>query len=107
MKKEAKSYKENFEKSDIYKAGLTIDAVVTKVNDTDINCLQDLYNVLVANVKGEKMNIYLEGSSEAITVKPYSASILKASANLVSLFTFIKYISPVIVKKLIRIFELL
>ena len=79
---EAKNYESSFTKLDAYGAGLRINDVIVKVDDTPINCLQDLYLVLMANTKGSKMNIYVEGREEAITVKPYSQSILKASANL-------------------------
>ena len=77
-----KTYEEGFNKAAIHKAGLNLGDVIVKVDDTDINCLQDLYNVLMANAKGNKMKIYVEGRDEAITVSPYSQSILKASANL-------------------------
>ena len=79
---EAKEYEASFAKSSIYEAGLRLNDVIVKVDNTEIHCLQDLYNVLMANTKGDKMNIYVEGKEEAITVKPYSQSILKASANL-------------------------
>lgn len=79
---EAKNYESSFAKVDAYGAGLRINDVIVKVDDTPINCLQDLYLVLMANTKGSKMNIYVEGKEDPITVKPYSQSILKASANL-------------------------
>ena len=79
---EAKNYATNFEKSSVYEAGLRLNDVIVKVDNTNITCLQDLYNVFMANTKGQKMNIYVDGKEEAITVKPYSQSILKASANL-------------------------
>ena len=79
---EAKSYASSFEKASIYQAGLRLNDVIIRVDTTDINCLQDLYNVLSANTKGDKMNIYVAGRDDAITIKPYSQSILKASANL-------------------------
>lgn len=79
---DAKTYEENFKKAAIYTAGLRLDDVIVKIDETEIHCLQDLYNVLVANTKGNKMKVYVEGKEEAITVSPYSQSILKASANL-------------------------
>lgn len=79
---EAKSYEESFAKADVYKAGLRLDQKIVKVDDTEIHCLQDLYNVFIANEKGNKMKIYVDSEANPIEVKPYSKSILKASANL-------------------------
>ena len=80
--KSASEYVKSFENIDAYKAGLRIDHIIVKVDDTDITCLQDLYNVFINNIKGDEMKIYVDGQDEAIVVKPYSQSILKASANL-------------------------